>query len=122
MKSKFEQLRALLTQKEWENFLANQYLQESIFDRGTLDEILSSAFCWKYSPQGHDYWEAIRERVRNNDLVSETFKTAPEESPTQSRIHILEELALACQQWADNPTTGNEHRIKETLAELESKS
>lgn len=120
MKSKFEQLRALLTQEEWDNFLANQYLPESFFDRGTLNGIISGSFVWEESPQGHDYWEAIRERVHNNDLVSETFKTAPE-LPTKSRIHILEELALACQQWADNPTTGNEQRIKETLAELESK-
>ena len=81
MNTKFKQLRAVLTQEEWDNFLANLNLPESYFVCVPLDEILSSAFCWKYSPQGHDYWEAIRERVHNNDLVSETFKTAPESTP-----------------------------------------
>lgn len=118
MKSKFEQLRALLTQEEWDNFLANQYLPESLFDGETLDGIISGSFGWEKSPQGHDYWLAICERVRNNLPVPETFQTAPE-SPTQSRIHILEELAIACQRWADNPTTGNEQRIREVLANLE---
>ena len=80
MKSKFEQLRALLTQEEWENFLANQYLAEDTFE-SSLDQIILGSFNWEESPQGHDYWEAIRERVRNNDLVSETFKTAPESTP-----------------------------------------
>ena len=118
MKSKFEQLRALLTQEEWENFLANQYLAEDTFDESSLDQIILGSFNWEESPQGHDYWEAICERVRNNLPVPETLQTAPE-SPPKSRIHILEELAVACQQWADNPTTGNEQRIREVLANLE---
>lgn len=121
MKSKFEQLRDMLTQKEWENFLANQYRAEDTFDESSLDQIILGSFNWERSQQGQAYWSWIWQRVRNNLPEPETFQAAPE-SPTQSRIHILEELALACQQWADNPTTGNEHRIKETLAELESKS
>ena len=121
MKSKFEQLRALLTQEEWDNFQANQYLTEDTFDEDSLDHIILGAFDWEETPQGQKYWKAIYERVRNNLPVPETFQTVPE-SPTQSRISILEQLAVACQQWADNPTTGNEQRIKEILAELESKS
>src|SRR5574343_921258 len=101
MTSKFEQLRAVLTQEEWDNFLANLTLPESIFDGIPLDEILSSAFCWQESTQGHDYWAAVHDRIINNLPVPEAFQTAPE-SPPKSRIHILEELALSCQQLAGN--------------------
>lgn len=118
MKSKFEQLRDMLTQKEWENFLANQYRRESHFDNEALDQIILGSFNWEKSPQGHDYWAAIRERVRDNLPVPETLQTVLE-SPTKSRTHILEELVVACQQWADNPTFENAQRIREVLANLE---
>lgn len=118
MKSKFEQLRDLLTKEEWDNFLANLQLPESHYDNYSIPDIIASAFCWQESTQGNDYWDKIWERLHNNLPVPETFQAAPE-SPTKSRTHILEELAVACQQWADNPTTGNEQRIEEVLANLE---
>ena len=34
--------------------------------------------------------------------------------------HELEELKRACNKWEENPTTGNEHKIKDCLRKLNS--
>lgn len=86
MTTKFEQLRALLTQEEWDNFLANLTPPESFYDGMALDAILSSAFCWQESTQGHDYWDKIWERLHNN-------QPAPTTHPPKT--YTIEDIRIA---------------------------
>ena len=85
MKSKFEQLRALLTQEEWDNFLANVQLPESQYDDYSSAVIIAAAFPWCDSPQGHAYWDKIHERIANNQPA---LTTPPPKTYTIKDIKI----------------------------------
>lgn len=60
-----ETLKTLLTEVEYSQWLANKTASLEFYNNLPVSRCIQVAFYWAESPQGHDYWSTIYNRVGN---------------------------------------------------------
>ena len=100
-RDKLNKFRKLLGEKAYVEFLdnvkdiGNEDL-DRLLNRHTPSSILYGAFIWVESPEGHDYWERVAERIHGITFDSEpitTNSTGITTEPTPQRTKSVLELA-----------------------------
>lgn len=51
-----------------ETEVVGDYLDEAMRDDVKASDILSGLFTWCYSPEGHDFWESLRDKLIAKNL------------------------------------------------------
>lgn len=64
---------------EWYKELPEPYRSQAIENHGpnffggkyaiSIYEAIHSGFEWKHTPQGHEYWRVVLEKIRTNTLI-----------------------------------------------------